>query len=113
MPVSKLGLHHLSLRQKCSKLEPYPHPNRMMRVLDSMIYFVAVITPVMTIPQIAKIWVDQNVSGISVITWSTYLLATVFWLLYGIVHRAKPIIFSNGIWVVIHAIIITGVVLYR
>jgi len=39
------------------KEEPYPHPNKWKRLMDKLIYFAGVLGPIMTIPQLSKIWV--------------------------------------------------------
>lgn len=80
--------------------------------MDKLIYFIAVFGPVMSIPQIIKIWVHKNAAGISVITWGSYLLISIFWLIYGAMHRDKPIVFANILWAIINIIMITGALLY-
>lgn len=66
----------------------------------------------MTIPQVTKIWIDKNASGIAVISWVTYLITTIFWLIYGIMHKEKPIIFLNIIWIFLQISIIVGTLIY-
>ena len=107
------GLHHFHKRKRMSeKGEPYPNPNKWKRLMDKLIYFVAIFGPVMSIPQILKIWLHKSAAGISEITWSSYLLISIFWLIYGAMHKDKPIIFANILWIVINTIIIIGVVVY-
>ena len=107
------GPHHHHTRKRVHhKLEPYPHPFPFKRFLDKAVYFVAVFSIVLTLPQLAKIWIDQSVAGVSVITWSTYLNVAFFWQLYGIVHNEKPIIFANTLWIVMDVMIIVGVLVH-
>ena len=64
------GLHHFYKRKRIyQKLEPYPHPNKWKRLMDKLIYAVGIFGPVMTIPQLTKIWLDKNAAGVSAISW--------------------------------------------
>jgi len=45
-------------------------------------------------------------------TWGLFLAFTVFWLLYGIVNRARPLIITNSIWLVSYVVVIIGAVIH-
>ena len=108
-----LGLHHIHRRKRIYvKHQPYPHPIKWKRFLDRAAYFFAVFGPVMTIPQVLRIWVGKDASGVSPISWSAYLVVAVFWLTYGIAHKAKPIIFTNILWIIFEIMIIAGTFVY-
>ncbi len=66
----------------------------------------------MTLPQVFKIWIGQNASGVSVISWLGYLIAAWFWLLYGFIHKEKPIIVTYLTWTVLVVMVIVGTLLY-
>lgn len=66
----------------------------------------------MTIPQIYDIWSTKQHS-INEITWSSYLAIGVVWLFYGIVHKEKPIIFSNILGIITTGLVVVGAVIYR
>jgi len=107
------GLHHVHRRKKGEECcEKYPSNDRYRGLMDKFIYFVAIFGPLISIPQVWNIWVLNQVSGVSIITWSGYLLGGLFWLLYGFMHKEKPIIVTNILCVVIQALIIVGVVVY-
>lgn len=107
------GLHHFHRRIRIhQKHEPYPHPDKWKRFMDKAIYVVSIFGPIMTIPQVKIIWIDKNASSISVISWIAYLIAAIFWLIYGIMHREKPIIFLNIIWIFLQLSIIVGTLIY-
>lgn len=80
--------------------------------MDKAIYFVGAFGLIMTIPQLTKIWIGKNASGVSIISWSAYLITATFWLLYGIMHREKPIIFIYSGWILLDLAIILGIILY-
>lgn len=107
------GLYHFHKRKRIhQKLEPYPHPDKWKRLMDNLIYVVGIFGPVMTIPQLIKIWVEKNASGVSAISWAAYLIASLFWLAYGVMHREWPIIFNAVLWVVLEILIIIGAIVY-
>jgi uncharacterized protein with PQ loop repeat len=108
-----LGLTHLHKRKNIfENLEPYPHPLRWKRFLDKSIYFIAVASPLMTLPQLIKIWIEQTATGVSAITWFAYLVSSMFWLTYGIAHKEKPIIITNILWIILDIAVIIGILIY-
>jgi uncharacterized protein with PQ loop repeat len=78
--------------------------------MDYLIYGVAILSPIMTLPQLMQIWVDRNVAGVSLLTWSSYTVFAGFWLMYGLVHKEKPIIVSNIFSGVLNIIIVVGII---
>jgi len=107
------GLHHVHRRKnKIKGYEKYPSGDKWKRLMDRFIYVVAVFGPVISLPQIWKIWILKEAVGVSAITWSGYLLIAIFWLIYGFMHKEKPIIFANVLWLFIHSTIVIGVVIY-
>ena len=84
------GLHHFHKRKRIHEnLEPYPHPDKLKNFLDRIIYFIGIFTPIVTVPQLLEIWVNQNASGVSLISWAGYLIAVSFWLVYGLVMNIE------------------------
>jgi uncharacterized protein with PQ loop repeat len=107
------ALHHYHKRRRIyKKHEPYPHPDKAKRMVDKMVYIMGIFAVVMTIPQVLTIWVSRNAGGVSAVSWASYLIAAAFWLLYGVMHREKPIIFNYTVWIVLEILIIYGVLLY-
>ncbi len=88
---------HLLNRRKKTKQEP----------IDKLVYFAVILGPLMTLPQLYTIWV-QNSTDVSVISWASYLGIAVIWLLYGLKHRETPIILVQLLWIVLDALIVIG-----
>jgi MtN3 and saliva related transmembrane protein len=82
------------------------------RFLERTIYLLAIAGPVLTLPQVYKIWTLKTAVGFSLITWGGYLVLSFMWLMYGIFTDAKPLIVANSCWIVLHGFIITGIVMY-
>ena len=78
------------------------------RVLGGM----SVFTLLMTIPQVLTIWVGHQVAGVSVVSWSAYLLSAVLWFWYGLKKRDKNIYLPCVGWVGMDAAVIVGALIY-
>jgi uncharacterized protein with PQ loop repeat len=108
-----LGWHHFHRRKRIHlKLEPYPSSDRAKNLMDRVIYFAAMIVPVMTLVQLVEIIMKGNASGISVIAWIGYTVAGIFWLAYGIMHREKPIIVTYSFLTVMNVGIVIAAMIY-
>lgn len=106
-------LHHLDIRKRVHlKREQYPNPQMLVALLDKMLVVVGIFSAVATIPQLTQIWVGQDATGVSAISWAYYSFAAVVFLIYGIVHKEKPIIINYSIAVVLDVFVTIGAVVY-
>lgn len=87
-------------------------PETWKTFFDRSIYVIGVIGPAMTIPQLLKICIEQNAAGVSLIMWVTYLFIAIFWIIYGVIHKVKAIVFSYIIWIILDILIIAGIIWY-
>lgn len=100
------ALHHQSLRKRVhSKKQKYPHPNKAIAWFDRFIIVVGLFNAVATIPQVLQIWVNQDASGVSLISWSYYMFGSTMFLIYGIIHKEIPIIVNYSAALVLYALI--------
>ena len=113
MPNYTKGLHHYNIRKRIhQKHEQYPHPDKLKRNFDKIIYFAVIAGPIMNFPQLFKIWYYQNAAGVSFVSWMSFSLISVIWLIYGILHEEKPIIYMNFALMIVQALIAVGVLIY-
>lgn len=107
------GLQHHHLRKKIQQEQELdPHPVKWKRFIDRAIYVVGLIGPIMTIPQLTKIWIEKNASGVSAISWAAYTVVAIFWIIYGVAHKEKPLIIISAVWVVLEVLIVIGTLMY-
>jgi len=107
------GIHHIHKRKRIhDKKEAYPHPNKWINLLDKVLLIIAVIGPLMNLPQIAKIYLGRNAAGVSLLTFSFYAFFNTFWIAYGMVHKEKPIIIAHCLWFITNLIVVAGIILY-
>ena len=107
------AIHHMHKRKRFyEKLEPFPHPKKWMRWFDNFLLVIAIIGPLMNLPQIYDIFINKNASGVSLTTWTMHTVFAVPWLIYGIFHRDKPIIVAYTLWIILNATIAVGTFIY-
>jgi uncharacterized protein with PQ loop repeat len=78
------------------------------RVLGGM----SVFTMLMTVPQVLTIWVSQQAAGVSVLSWSAYLLSALLWFWYGLQKRDRNIYLACVGWIILDAAVIAGALVH-
>ncbi|MEK7509932.1 MAG: PQ-loop domain-containing transporter [Patescibacteria group bacterium] len=108
------GLHHVHLRKRMHQkhLEPFPARTGWMRLLDKLVLAVGIIGPLTAVPQILKIYILQDATGVSVISWGVWILLDFPWIAYGVVHRERPIIVTYSLWFFMNVAVFVGAVTY-
>ena len=85
---------------------------RSKTVLDRLLGAMSVFTMLMTVPQVLTIWVGHQAAGVSVVSWSAYLLSAILWFWYGLQKRDKNIYLPCVGWVGLDTAVIVGAVIY-
>ncbi len=80
------------------------------RFFDRSMYVLALIAPVMTIPQLLQVWVNHHTQGVSLTTWGAYAFVSGLWLVYGILHKDKVIILANLALLLLDCVIVIGII---
>jgi uncharacterized protein with PQ loop repeat len=108
------GIYHLHRRKRLHvNLEKFPHPNKWVNRLDKLVLGLAVIGPLVDVPQLVEIYTNKSAEDVSIFTWFFFAFFAIPWLIYGIVHKEKPIIISYSLWIIIDSIIFIGILIYR
>jgi uncharacterized protein with PQ loop repeat len=90
----------------------YVHVSPSERVLRGILGGMSIFTIFMTIPQVLTIWVGHQAAGLSLLSWSAYLVSAVLWLWFGIQRRDKNIYLPCLGWIALDSAVIVGVVTY-
>jgi uncharacterized protein with PQ loop repeat len=102
-----LGLRHYhKQKQKQDKNKDWE------KIIDPIVYLVGILGPIFTIPQIAKIYLGHTAAGVSAFSWISYSIFSVFWLIYGILHKEKLIIISYSLWILTNSAVAIGAIIY-
>ena len=80
--------------------------------LRSLLGGMSVFTMFMTIPQVLAIWVAHQAAGVSILSWSAYLVSALLWLWFGIRKRDRNIYLPCLGWIALDSAVIAGAVVY-
>ena len=88
------------------------HPSRPVSGLERVLRGMSVFTMLMTVPQVLAIWVGRDAHGVSLASWTAYLVGAFLWLAYGIQRRDRTIWVACLGWIVLDAAIVVGSLVY-
>ncbi len=104
--------HHEKVKECMEKHDLPPPASLKKRIFHRAVYFVALLGPIMSLPQLFKILFEKDVSGVSFISWASYFFISCFWIAYGVEHREPPIILTNVAWAVVSAAIAASLIMH-
>lgn len=85
-----------------------PAPTGLRRLLGFMSGF----TMLMTVPQVTTIWIGRQAAGVSVLSWSAYLVSAVLWFWYGLQQKDRNIYLPCIGWIALDAAVILGAAIH-
>ena len=80
--------------------------------LEKVLRSLSIITMLMTVPQVFTVWVGRSAGGVSLVSWTSYLIAACLWFVYGIQKKDKTIYLACVGWIVLDAAIVLGVIIH-
>ena len=92
--------------------KPAPGDGSSGSNLDRVLGFMSIFTMLMTIPQVLTIWVGHQAAGVSVVSWSAYLVSAILWFWYGLRKRDRNIYLPCVGWVGLDAAVIIGALVH-
>lgn len=103
----------MSKRRK-SRLSGLPTRNSVLKnALDLLIYPVAIAAPLALLPQVLQVYKTQDTGSLALPTWLILGILNLVWLLYGLVHRDKPIMLTNVMLACMNFAVVIAIVLYN
>ena len=72
----------------------------------------SVFTLLMTVPQVWTIWAGHQAAGVSVASWSAYLVSAVLWFWHGLKQGDRNIYLPCIAWIGLDLGVILGALLY-
>lgn len=82
------------------------------RGLEKVLGVFSLVTMVMTVPQVLTIWIGHNATGVSLVSWTAYLVSACLWFVHGLQRRDKTIYLPCVGWAVLDLAVVTGVLVY-
>jgi MtN3 and saliva related transmembrane protein len=85
---------------------------RWLRVFEPLMVITGIVQPLATLPSITKLYFthSQHASGQSLTTWSIFALASLLWVIYGLLNRKAAIYAGNIIGLVMNLLMVNGCV---
>jgi uncharacterized protein with PQ loop repeat len=80
--------------------------------LEKLLGILSVATMLMTVPQVLTIWTGGNADGVSLVSWTAYLLSACLWFVYGIQKHDKTIYLACIGWIFLDAAVVVGVIVH-
>jgi MtN3 and saliva related transmembrane protein len=105
--------HQIDLRRFLPTPLVGARASRLHDVVDRAAVVVGIVAPLSTVPQIAQIYSSRSAEDLSLGTWGLFVAFSLFWLLYGVVNRALPLMLTNALWLLCYSAVIVGAVVYR
>lgn len=81
-------------------------------LLDKIVMVAAYVYPLSGLPQLILVYKGE-VSGVSIASWLGFACFSTLFLIYGIMHKIKPMIITNFAWLVLDLFIVFGTVTHR
>lgn len=88
----------------------HPKPERFLKTILRVF---SLLTMAATVPQVIAVWGGAAVSGVSLVTWLTYLASAFLWLVYGIKKRDRTLYVACIGWILLDAGIVIGILVHR
>lgn len=83
------------------------------RPLERVLNLASAFTLIMSLPQVLSIWVARQVSGVSLLSWASYLVAAILWLIHGVRRRDRSIYIPCIGWIAVDLSIVIGILVFR
>lgn len=86
---------------------------KKITLLDKCMMVASSVYPFTMLPQIISIYTSHDVRGMSIASWLSFMAFGTVFLSYALVHKIRPLIVSQVLWMTIDIIIVVGILVYR
>jgi len=90
----------------------HDNKNKNHTLITRLVMIMAIVEPLMALPQAYGIWVHHVTAGVSIITWSFFTIAAFTWLLYGLQIKSTPLIVTSCLWILVEGSVVLGLIIY-
>jgi len=85
---------------------------RKITWLDKTAVAAAFIYPLSGLPQVVGV-MKGNVEGVSISSWIGFIAFSAFFMVYALVHKIKPMIITNALWLIVDGLVLVGVLMHK
>lgn len=97
------------------RTHPQTHRGKFKKLaekIDDYAFLMGFVAVAVNLPQLITVWTRSDVSGVSLFSWAGFLLAAIFWLIYGILHEAKTLIVINSMLIIVQGLIVIRLLIH-
>lgn len=81
-------------------------------ILDKVVSVASYLYPLSGLPQLLLV-LQGEINGVSVASWVMFACFSALFLTYGVVHKVKPMIVVNLLWLTMDILIVFGTLTHR
>ncbi len=100
-------------RQNKRRIPSVAHRTPVRVAFDNGMYLVALVTPMLTIPQLLIVWTQRRIDGVSILTWGAYAAMSGVWLIYGLLNKQRQLILSQTCLFILDFGVVLGIFVFR
>lgn len=82
------------------------------KLVDRLTFIVAIVEPLIAVPQAFTIFQHHTAAGISLSTWVGFCALDSIWVWYGIEHKERVVFIESALFLAVQSLIIIGGVMY-
>ena len=102
-------IHHHHNKLKSSESA---NSSSFVRIIYRVTIVAGIISPLMITPQIIKIYAEQNASGVSALSWFSFAVFNVPFIIYGLIHKEIPIVITYTLFFIGNLVVAIGALIY-
>jgi len=87
---------------------------KLLQLFEPLMVVMGIVEPLAILPSVSKLYLthSQHATGQSLTTWSIFGLASLLWLVYGLLNRKPAIWVSNLIGLVMNLLMVNGILMH-
>jgi uncharacterized protein with PQ loop repeat len=82
------------------------------KLTEKVALVAGVLQPLMTVPQVWRVYTTKSVESLSIITWLGYCILGLAFLVYGLAHHLKPVWITQILWFSLQLSVVVGILIY-
>jgi hypothetical protein len=100
--------HHLHMRKRMSVARVKKFE---LTLIDKLVFIAGPLIPIAVAPTAYTVWVKEEVTGISLITWGTLSFTSFIMANYAVIHKEKVLVITYIPLFLLNIFIVVGVLL--
>ena len=94
--------HSLYIKDKSKSLSNF----------DKFIFVASFLAPLNGVPQVIDV-LYGNINDVSLFSWLGFLIFSLLFFIYGLIHKIKPMIITNLLYAIIDGLVVFGLMLSK